>query len=125
MNPPDSELMGYVVRMVIPLRREFGRVLNVSDFFENQTYAVEVIDEALTSQNERLQNYANYVQGRLFGPRNTSRLGIGASQFSSASDSLIQATTPSDEAIKIRDSSEVDRVKVQNEMQARYKMGLR
>lgn len=126
MNTPDSELMGYVVRMVIPLRREFGRVLDVSHFFGNQTYAAEVINEALTSQDERLHNYANYVQGKLFGPRTTHHIA-GSVQRPSAngSDSLIQETTPSVAAQKIRDSSEIEVIKARKDAQAKYTMGLR
>lgn len=125
MNPPDSELMGYVVRMVIPLRREFGRVLDVNLFFRNQPYAAEVIDQALTSQDERLQNYANYVQGKLFGPRTNHLAGFVKESSANGSDSLIQETTPSAPALKIRDSSDMDAAKARKDVQAKYTTGLR
>ncbi|WP_431097158.1 hypothetical protein [Polaromonas aquatica] len=71
MNPPDSDLMTYAVRMVIPMKREFGRVLNVHQFLHDLPYATEVIQEALNSKDERLRGYAAYAQTKIFGPRSS------------------------------------------------------
>lgn len=65
----DSQLMNYVVRMVVPMRREFGRQLNVGQFLHDVSYAREVLDEALRSQDPRLLDYARYVERRMHGPR--------------------------------------------------------
>ena len=65
----DSQLMNYVVRMVVPMRREFGRQLNVGQFLHDFAYAREVLDEALRSKDSRLLEYARYVETRLHGPR--------------------------------------------------------
>ncbi len=65
----DSQLMNYLVRMVVPMRREFGRQLNVGQFLHDFSYAREVLDEALRSQDPRLLDYAKYVERRLHGPR--------------------------------------------------------
>jgi hypothetical protein len=65
----DSQLMNYLVRMVVPMRREFGRQLNVGQFLHDVTYAREVLDEALRSKDARLLEYARYVEMRLNGPR--------------------------------------------------------
>lgn len=65
----DSQLMNYLVRMVVPMRREFGRHLNVGQFLHDFSYAREVLDEALKSQDTRLVDYARYVEKRLHGPR--------------------------------------------------------
>jgi hypothetical protein len=65
----DSDLMNYLVRMVIPIKREFGRTLDVQKFLIDRPYAVEVIHEAMQSHDPRLQEYAVYVQGKVFGPR--------------------------------------------------------
>lgn len=65
----DNQLMNYLVRMVVPLRREFGRQLNVGQFLHDLSYAREVLDEALKSQDPRLVEYARYVERRLHGPR--------------------------------------------------------
>ena len=72
MAEPDSDIMNYVVRMVIPLKREFGRVLDVNEFLASRPYAIEVIQQALLSKDERLREYAVYVQSKLFGPRASS-----------------------------------------------------
>lgn len=70
MNAPgDSQIMNYVVRMVVPLRREFGRQLDVTQFLHDRRYAREVLAEALASQDPRLRAYAEYVQGRMHGAR--------------------------------------------------------
>lgn len=65
----DSQLMNTLVRMVVPLRREFGRQLDVRQFLHDFAYAREVLDEALSSKDSRLLEYARYVQTRLSGPR--------------------------------------------------------
>ncbi len=64
-----SQIMNYLVRMIVPLRREFGRNLDVGQFLHDFSYAREVIDQALSSQDPRLREYANYVQQRHHGPR--------------------------------------------------------
>ena len=76
MSAPDpgsnSELMNYLVRMVVPMRREFGRSLDVRHFLHDVEYAREVIQQALTSQDARLLQYAKYVDEHHLGPRNAS-----------------------------------------------------
>ena len=79
MNPPDSDLMTYAVRMVIPMKREFGRTLNVHQFLHDLPYATEVIEEALKSNDERLRSYAAYAQTKIFGPRGSEPLPPNAS----------------------------------------------
>jgi hypothetical protein len=69
VEEPDSQLMNYLVRMVVPMRREFGRSLNVGQFLHDFTYAREVLDEALRSQDPRLLEYARYVERRQHGAR--------------------------------------------------------
>jgi hypothetical protein len=69
VEEPDSQLMNYLVRMVVPMRREFGRSLNVGQFLHDFSYAREVLDEALRSRDPRLLEYARYVERRLHGPR--------------------------------------------------------
>jgi hypothetical protein len=76
MSQPDnggnSDLMNYLVRMVVPMRREFGRQLDVRHFLHDLEYAREVVREALTSQDPRLLQYAQYVGDHHLGPRNAS-----------------------------------------------------
>lgn len=65
----DSQIMNALVRMVVPMRREFGRSIDVQQFLRDATYAESVIAEALTSQDPRLREYATYVKSRLAGAR--------------------------------------------------------
>jgi hypothetical protein len=65
----DSDIINYVVRMVVPMRREFGRRLDVQLFMRDSGYARQVLDEALTSQDTRLLDYARYVSRRVLSPR--------------------------------------------------------
>ena len=86
MNAPgDSQIMNYVVRMVVPLRREFGRQLDVTQFLHDRRYAREVLAEALASQDPRLRAYAEYVQGRMHGARIATPSPAGGAALAGAS----------------------------------------
>jgi hypothetical protein len=65
----DSQILDYVVRMVVPMRREFGRQLDVQQFLHDRDYAHALIEEALTSRDARLVEYARYVNQRLLSAR--------------------------------------------------------
>jgi len=71
MSPPspDSMVLNVVIRMIVPMRREFGRSLDVQQFMRDQSYAQTVLEQALGSRDERLRDYAQQVQRHLFGPR--------------------------------------------------------
>jgi hypothetical protein len=69
----DSQLMNCVVRMVVPLRREFGRELDVGVFLRDVRYAREVLLQALQSRDPRLVDYARTVDRRMHGPRPAAR----------------------------------------------------
>ncbi|HSW23549.1 MAG TPA: hypothetical protein VLJ62_12330 [Burkholderiaceae bacterium] len=71
-DPGHGDLMNYLVRMVVPMRREFGRQLDVRHFLHDLEYAREVIRQALSSQDPRLLQYAKYVEDHHLGPRNAS-----------------------------------------------------
>jgi hypothetical protein len=120
MAEPDSDIMNYVVRMVIPLKREFGRVLDVGEFMASRPYAVEVIQQALLSKDERLREYAVYVQGKLFGPRNSSAAGAPP-QGTVAQASAPAAARAAEPAPAASPTDEELRAK----MLAKYKSGLR
>lgn len=95
----NSHLMNYLVRMIVPLRREFGRSLDVRQFLHDFTYAREVIDEALSSQDPRLREYANYVQQRYHGPRiSDSPAAPGAAAAVPAPASSAESDLRSEEA---------------------------
>ena len=114
MTPPDdSDLMAYAVRMVIPMKREFGRSLNVHQFLHDLPYANEVIQEALNSKDERLRSYAAYAQTKIFGPRSSEPFAPAGSAFAPA-----VATAPAASETEISDDLRAKAI-------ARYKSGLR
>lgn len=64
----NGGLMNLAVRMVIPLRREFGRSLDVSHFLHDASYARQILDLAKSSQDARLRGYAAALDGRTAAP---------------------------------------------------------
>ena len=61
----DGDLMNVAVRMVVPLRREFGRMLDVTHFLYDTAYAKGIVDLARSSRDARLRGYAMFLEGRL------------------------------------------------------------
>ena len=78
--------------MVVPLRREFGRQLNVQQFMHDFAYAREVLEQARTSADPRLVEYARYIEGRSRSPRIADK--------PSASDNSVADTVPGIQAAK-------------------------
>lgn len=66
---PESALMACAVRMVVPIRREFGRTLDVMHFLRDAAYALEIVQLAKGSSDARLREYALEAEARLLGPR--------------------------------------------------------
>lgn len=93
-----SHLMNYLVRMIVPLRREFGRNLDVTQFLHDFAYAREVMDQALSSQDPRLREYANYVQQRYHGPRVADSPALQAAPAKPAAAPLAASSQAVDEA---------------------------
>lgn len=71
---PDR-LINYVVRMVTPLQREFGRSLDVGHFQYDALYAKEIIALALTSKDARLRAYATFLDMQVFSIRQAANAG--------------------------------------------------
>ena len=69
MSLDDSEILNYLVRMVVPMRREFGRKLDVGQFMHDFQYATEVLEQARASADPRLREYGLYVEKRVHGAR--------------------------------------------------------
>lgn len=114
----DSLLMNYALRMVIPLKREFGLNLDVPQFLDDELYALEILNEARTSQNPRLRGYADYIGGKRFGPRNAEPPTPSVMQrmAQASSPTTPQAASMSEEEAK----EEAKRL-----MLAKYQSGLR
>ncbi|MFM8900825.1 MAG: hypothetical protein ACKOF9_12880 [Burkholderiales bacterium] len=69
MSSDDSKLVNLLVRMVVPLRREFGQHLDVQHFLHDLDYAQDVLQKARSSQDTRLREHADYVGKLRLGPR--------------------------------------------------------
>ena len=69
MSELAGQIMNYVVRMVVPMRREFGCQLDVQLFLGDAAYRRGMLEQAKQSQDPRLRDYASYVESRLQGAR--------------------------------------------------------
>jgi hypothetical protein len=67
----DSQLMTWLVRMVVPMRREYGLTLDLQQFVRDRQYASTILGKARTSADPRLRDYAGRVEAQLYGPRMT------------------------------------------------------
>jgi hypothetical protein len=100
-----SDVFELALRLVVPLRHEFGKNVNVEALLHDSSYARQVISLALTSHDERLLAHAASLERAIFGPRT----GPGAA--------------PARAAAAASDSQTLD-AEVQA-MRARYKTSLR
>jgi hypothetical protein len=126
MSQPDgsnSELMNYLVRMVVPMRREFGRQLDVRHFLHDLEYAREVIQQALTSQDARLLQYAKYVEQHHLGPRNASNRAASATAHQP--DKADQATPAPTETVEVPLSASPTAAEMRERVLRKYTSGLR
>lgn len=112
----DSQILNYLVRMVVPLRREFGRSLDVQHFMHDVAYAREVLEEALQSQDPRLREYAAYVQKLLHGPRN---------QVSTARSAAPAARAPAEAEAEAAPQSTDEEEALRAQIMKKYTSGLR
>ncbi|MCU0925082.1 MAG: hypothetical protein MUF44_03285 [Hydrogenophaga sp.] len=113
----DSGIMNYALRMVIPIKREFGRSLDVQHFLHDLSYAKEVLEEARQSQNPKLREYVEYLETRMMGPRNAAPPAPAVTQRLQT-----QAAPPasSDQKTELSLEEEAKRL-----MLAKYRSGLR
>jgi hypothetical protein len=63
----DHKAVNYVMLLATPMRREFKVIIDVRRFLTDMPYAEEVLKLALSSTDERLQKYAQYLVDALFG----------------------------------------------------------
>lgn len=67
----EAEITNFLIRMVTPIRREFGHSLDVNKFLSDRPYALEVLQQAHASKDDRLRENAFYLEQKMFGPRNS------------------------------------------------------
>jgi hypothetical protein len=121
----DSELMNYLVRMVVPMRREFGRSLDVRHFLHDLEYAREVIQQALTSQDARLLQYAKYVAEHHLGPRNASNASVAAAPAAPPKASEKAAAPAPAEKVELPLSANPTAEEMRERVLRKYTSGLR
>ena len=61
MVTDNSKPVGYLMRMMPPLRREFGQRLDVQLFLTESNYAMGVLQKGMKSQDARFRECAEYV----------------------------------------------------------------
>lgn len=64
----SSDVFARAMRLVVPMRREFGKNIDVQNFLYDLTYAKEMLDLAVSSQNEKVKENAEYLGQIVFGP---------------------------------------------------------
>lgn len=86
MSDTNGQIINYAVRMVVPLRREFGYSLDVSLFLANPAYQRSVLAKASESQDPRLREYAAYLERCLQGARGHAQPASVAPKPAQAAD---------------------------------------
>jgi hypothetical protein len=61
MAMDNSKIISYLIRMMPPLRREFGQRLDVQLFLSDAAYAQDVLQKGLRSKDARFRECADYV----------------------------------------------------------------
>jgi hypothetical protein len=130
--PGDSDILNHVMRMVIPMRREYNRSLEVRQFMHDVAYAKEIIDQALASKDTRLVENAAYLSNKMFGPRNAvevsaahAALTAKAAVVPSASASAPPAAAAAPVVPPPTPDEEESEAAMRARMMAKYKTGLR
>lgn len=78
MSSGGDNIMNHLLRMVVPMRREFDLALNVQQFLHDQVYAQDVLEKASRSQDPRLRERAEYISKLKHGPRvGVAQPGVG------------------------------------------------
>lgn len=128
----DSDILNHVMRMVIPMRREYNRSLEVRQFMHDVSYAKEIIDQALASKDIRLVENAAYLSNKMFGPRNSvevsaalAALTAKAAGIPSAAAAAAVATVAAPVVLPPTPDEEESEAAMRARMMAKYKTGLR
>lgn len=117
----DSDIMNYAIRMVIPMRREFGRTLDIPHFLHDFVYAKEIIEQAKASQDAKLRDYAACLEIKIFGPRNGNAT---TAQSTLPSPPRGQDAVASSDSMDAQESA-LSEAELRDRMMTKYKKGLR
>jgi hypothetical protein len=128
MSDDQSKVMNTLLRMIVPIRREFGVSLDVKHFLHDLDYRSEIIAKALASQDTRLREYAHYVQQLLGSPRTAAEppappTRVGAEEArSSIIESVLPASTQGPSTLAEPKSREDE---LREQIMRKYTTGLR
>jgi hypothetical protein len=111
----DSQLMTWLVRMVVPMRREYGLTLDLQQFVQDRGYASTILGKARASADPRLRDYAGRVEAHLYGPRMTGE-GADAAEAAAPAAPAPRAASP---------TSGADEQELRARMMKKYTTGLR
>lgn len=137
----DTEVLNNVMRLSIPLRREFSMSLDLQRFMRDATYAKEVIEQALASSDAKLRERASYLKARIFGLKGEtppkSEIGITETFFAPPPaikpaalampvPAPVAATLPAESTAKSTEPAEEEsEAAMRARMMSKYKTGLR
>jgi hypothetical protein len=111
----DGDVLNRVMRMVIPMRREYNRSLEVRQFMNDRVYAKDIIDQAIASKDDKLKENGAYLLHKLFGPRSDAQNAAAVQN-----PEISAASAPANTA-----AEEESEAAMRARMMAKYKTGLR
>lgn len=65
MPATDAELLNALIRLMTPFRRQFQQSLDINRFLVDGTYAKDIMDRLLSSDDPRILGAAEFLRGRL------------------------------------------------------------
>lgn len=136
MNDDHSKVMNTLLRMIVPMRREFGRNLDVKHFLHDLEYRQDVISQALQSQDTRLRDYAQYVDKLMAGPRmaaqpptppaaSTAAAAAAAAAANSSPPSIIESMFPANAGPSTQAEPKSKEDELREQIMRKYTTGLR
>ena len=126
MSPPPNTskqpVMNYVLRLVIPVKREFGISLDVPQFMADRRYATEILNQVKGSTNPELLKNVAII---------TELIGISSPSNPILPNAQVEVTPPAAVANEAAPPQKIDSSLLTPEeearqiMMAKYKSGLR
>jgi hypothetical protein len=130
MNDDHSKVMNTLLRMIVPMRREFGRSLDVKHFLHDLEYRQEIITQALQSQDTRLRDYAQYIEKLMAGPRTAAHpppppAAAEKAAAATAPPSIIESMFPATNAPSTLAEPKSKEDELREQIMRKYTSGLR
>lgn len=127
MNDDHGKVMNTLLRMIVPMRREFGRNLDVKHFLHDIEYRQDIIKLALQSQDTRLRDYAQYVEKLMAGPRMAAHAPAppAATTEAAAPPSIIESMFPATNAPSTQAEPKSKEDELREQIMRKYTTGLR